>query len=656
MKSYCTAVTLAVLAAATNSLPAADSPAKSPVGRTVEDFTLADHRGKEHSLSDFAEHKLLVVAFLGAECPLAKLYGARLAELHGRYEGQGVGFVGVNANTQDSLTEIAAYARRHGIEFPILKDVGNHVADAMGAVRTPEVFVLDGERVVRYWGRIDDQYGIGVAHKESRHAWLADALDELLAGKAVSTPSVPSVGCHIGRIQQPEANAEVTWSNQISRIFQKRCVECHREGEIAPFALTEYEEVVGWADMIAEVVSEKRMPPWHADPKYPAHGRFANDRSLTEAEEDLIDRWVRAGAPEGDANQLPPPVVDEVAGWQLPREPDVVVSMDEPFDVPAEGEVRYIYQQVDPGFTEDKWVQAVEVVPGNRAVVHHVLVLVRPPKDKDVPAYARSEWLGGYVPGLRARPYPKGMAKLIPAGSTLIFQLHYTPNGSPAKDRSKVGLILADPAEIDHAVVTTKAANRGFEIPPGDANYNVEAKSGSLPVDVKLLAFMPHMHLRGKSFSYEAVFPGEKTEMLLDVPRYDFNWQTSYRLAEPITLPAGTRMHCVAHFDNSEDNLANPDPTRAVTWGDQTWEEMMIGYFDIAVPVRPQEVNAKPNEPAAGDRVEQLLRDLDADGSGTIERGEAPKRYKSVFDRLDRDGDDKLTREELRPLGSFLPR
>jgi hypothetical protein len=609
-----------------------------------------------------------VVAFLGTECPLAKLYGARLAELHGQYVKQGVGFVGINANTQDALTEVAAYARRHGIDFPILKDVGNRVADAMGAIRTPEVFVLDADCVVRYWGRIDDQYGIGVAHKAPQQSWLTAALDELLAGQKVSMPAVPSVGCHIGRIQEPKENAEVTWSNQISRIFQKRCVECHRDGEIAPFALTEYEEVVGWADMIFEVVSERRMPPWHADPEYPAHGRFANDRSLTKAEEELIYRWVRDGAPEGDPDQLPPPVEDRVAGWQLPREPDVVISMEKPFDVPAEGEVKYIYQQVDPGFTEDQWVQAVEVVPGNRAVVHHVLVLVRPPSGKDIPAYARSEWLGGYVPGLRARPYPKGMAKLIPAGSKLVFQLHYTPNGSPAQDRSQVGLILADPDEIEHAIVTTRAGNRHFEIPPGEANYRVEAKSGSLPVDVQLLSFMPHMHLRGKSFSFEAVYPGEKTEMLLDVPRYDFNWQTSYRLAEPLTLPAGTRMHCVAHFDNSEGNLANPDPQRAVTWGDQTWEEMMIGYFDIAVPIPPQKATkekatkekatkekaTKEQGTGAEDRVTQLLRELDADGSGSIERAEAPKRYERVFDRLDRDGDDKLSIEELRPLGSLL--
>ncbi|MGH7127342.1 MAG: redoxin domain-containing protein, partial [Planctomycetaceae bacterium] len=292
-----------------------------PVGRKVEDFTLDDYRGQSHSLTDYAESRLVVLTFLGTECPLAKLYSPRLAALAKEYESQGVTFLAVNANRQDSLTEIAAHARRHGIEFPVLKDLGNELADRLGAVRTPETFVLDPDRIIRYHGRIDDQYGVGHVRDEPTRKDLKLAVDQLLAAEPVEVPRTESVGCYIGRVREVDAESDVTYSNQIARILQRRCVECHREGEIAPFALTKYEEVAGWADTITEVVRNGRMPPWHASPE---HGRFANDRRLTDEEQELIFEWVAAGAPQGDPAELPEPRTF-VAGWQLPREPDAVV-------------------------------------------------------------------------------------------------------------------------------------------------------------------------------------------------------------------------------------------------------------------------------------------------------------------------------------------
>ncbi|WP_166826414.1 redoxin domain-containing protein [Thalassoroseus pseudoceratinae] len=628
-----------------------NSARQSRIGRQVEPWVLSDFRGKDHALKDFDE-KFLVVAFIGTECPLAKLYAPRLVELEKEYADRGVGFLAINPNTQDSLTEIAAHARKHQLSFPVLKDVGNRVADQMGAIRTPEVFVLDSDRRIRYVGRIDDQYDIGVAHEKPRHRFLANALDDLLADQEVATAEVETVGCFIGRIQSPKADAKVTWSNQISRIFQKRCVECHRKGEIAPFALTEYEEVVGWADMILEVVGDRRMPPWHANPKY---GHFLNDRSMTKTEEDLIFQWVQDGAPEGDPSQLPEPISDPVAGWQLPQKPDLVIPMDDkPFAVPASGEVKYKYFRVDPEFTEDKWIRMAEVVPGNRAVVHHVLVLVRPPREARSNPIAQSEWLVGYVPGLRAKPYPDGMAKLIPAGSEFIFQVHYTPNGSPQEDLSRVGLVFADPEDVTHAIVTTKAAYKNLDIPPHADNHRVEAKSKSVPIDVQLLGFMPHMHLRGKSFSYEAIYPDGQTEILLDVPEYDFNWQTAYRIEKPPTLPAGTKMHCVAHFDNSDKNLANPDPTKNVGWGDQTWEEMMIGYFDVAIAVDAKTLKVKSDAPKFGALLKELVRRIDSNENGVIDRSEVKKEHVLLFNRFDKNKDDKLSPDELLLLGRFL--
>lgn len=552
----------------------------SPRGKRISNFGLQDFRGKAWSLADFADNDTVVVAFLGTECPLVKLYSQRLATMADSYGDRGVAFIGINANQQDSLTEMAHFARTHDIRFPLLKDAGNKVADQFGAQRTPEVFVLDRQRRVRYHGRIDDQYTYGVQRPKVERQHLREALDALLAGKEVSTVSTEVVGCLIGKVREPDLDSDVTYANQISRILRKRCVECHRAGEIAPFALTDYEEVVGWAEMIAEVVEEQRMPPWHADPK---HGDFINDSRLTDEEKLLINDWVAAGAPLGNEDDLPEPI-EFFEGWRI-GEPDMIVEMSKrPFQVPAEGEVKYQYFTVDPGFKEDKWIKAAECRPGNRLVVHHIIVAAasRERLASRIHGELESDWLTATAPGARPLILPDGMAKRIPAGSELVFQMHYTPNGTAQQDLSSVGLIFADPKNVKREVATQKAATHRFRIPPGADNHRVEA-SYSFEKDTLLLALFPHMHLRGKSFNYTVTYPDKREEVLLNVPRYDFNWQNSYELREPKLIPAGTTLKCVAHFDNSPDNLANPDPTESVGWGDQTWEEMMIGYFDVAI-------------------------------------------------------------------------
>jgi peroxiredoxin/mono/diheme cytochrome c family protein len=625
------------------------------IGPRVADFRLQDYRGKEYALSDFENDKLLVVAFLGVDCPLARLYAGRLAKMAGEFADRGVRFLAIDSNAQDAVTEMAAYARVHGIEFPFLKDPGNRVADQFGVRRNPEVFLLDGERTIRYRGRVDDQYGIGYQRTAAGREDLRIAITELLAGRPVGQPETEAVGCLIGRVREPDPTAEVTYSNQVARLLNRRCVECHRAGEIAPFALTTYEEAAGWADMIQEVVDKGRMPPWHANPD---HGTFRDDRRLSDGERDLIRAWVAAGAPQGDPAELPP-APTFVAGWQLPREPDLVLAMrDEPFQVPAEGEVRYQYFAVESGFTEDKWITGAEIVPGNRAVVHHVLVLAAPPGEERLAGGGGAHgFLAAYVPGLRAEAYPAGMAKRIRAGSRLIFQVHYTPTGSPQQDLSRIGFWFADPESITHEVLTSSAVNNRISIPPAVDDHQEEAKSSRAPLDVQLLSLMPHMHVRGKSFRYEAVFPEGEREVLLDVPRYDFNWQTVYRLTEPLKLPAGTQVHCVAHYDNSAGNLNNPDPTQTVRWGDQTWEEMLIGYFDIALPIDAAARAAASGEDAeqlAGRWVERIIERLDKDGDGLVAREEVPPNQQRLFDRLDGDNSGDLTPEELRGLAKLL--
>ncbi len=557
-------------------------PADAGIGRQVDGFVLRDFRGAEHSYDALtADAKVAVVIFLGTDCPLAKLYAPRLARLADEYRNQGVAIIGIDSNRQDSNTEILHYSRVYQINFPILKDVGNTVADAFDAERTPEVFVLDRERVIRYRGGIDDQYGVGVLRDHVNRHHLKNVIDELLAEQPVSVPLTEAPGCLIGRVREINPDGDVTWSNQVSRIFQKHCQLCHRPGQIGPFPLLTYDDVLGWGDMIREVIDQRRMPPWHADPRY---GKFINDARMTEEDQELVYRWVADGQPEGDPSQLPLPR-KFVEGWQIPNPDQIVYMRDEPFVVPPDGIVEYQWFEVDPGFTEDKWIKAIECRPGNSAVVHHVTVYYKPPGflTWNLKLGERINMLGGFSPGKRPTDHPgwQGMARFLPAGTKLIFEMHYTPNGTLQTDRSSIALVFAEPEEVKKQLSVVVVANTEFEIPPQADAHRVEA-SYTFDEDSLLYAMSPHMHLRGSAFRFEAIYPGGDREILLDVPDFDFNWQTDYQFVDPKPMPKGTRMYCVAHFDNSEDNLANPDPTTSVRWGDQTWEEMMIGALAIA--------------------------------------------------------------------------
>lgn len=560
---------------------AGDADKVPAVGHTIAEFALKDLQGVSHSLSELQDAPLVAVVFMGVECPLAKLYAPRLSELAEEFRQRGVAFLAIDSNTQDSLAEMTHFARTYQLSIPFLKDPGSVVANQFCAERTPEVFLLDRQRVVRYRGRIDDQYGfqtgVGYQRPRAEKRDLAIAIDELLTGTPLSQSVTRAPGCLIGRARVANEQSEVTYSNQIARVFQARCVQCHREGEIAPFALSNYEEIVGWAPMIDEVVRENRMPPWHADEKF---GHFSNDSRLSQEEKQLIATWVANGAPQGDPSDLPAPR-QFTSGWQISTPDRIVAMADKPFTVPAEGKVEYQYFTVDPGFTEDVWVREAEARPGNNAVVHHIIVFIVPPGES---AKQMGEGMGGRdllvgtAPGNPPTRCPPGMAKRIRAGSKLLFQMHYTANGAEQKDLSSVGLVYADPATVTREVRTDLAIDGAFEVPPGADNYPVHAWR-RFSTDSLIVSFMPHMHLRGKAFRYELKYPDGKVETLLDIPRYDFNWQNTYVLSEPKFVPKGSKLHCIAHFDNSEDNLANPDPTKPVGWGEQTWEEMMIGWF-----------------------------------------------------------------------------
>lgn len=343
-------------------------------------------------------------------------------------------------------------------------------------------------------------------------------------------------------------------------------------------SLLTYKEARPWAASIREKVLDRSMPPWLADPHY---GKFANARELSSVEIQTIAGWASNGAPEGDPRDLPPAPTFPV-GWHIGK-PDAIISMNEDYSVPAAGVVAYQNFRVETKLDEDKWVSAAEIRPGNPSVVHHVIVYMREPGQpvqagKPVVSDGKDPLLVGFAPGEQPAIYPPGEAKLLKKGTTLIFQMHYTPNGKAGTDRTSIGLVFSKEPPA-HKVVTWRALNAQFVLPPGDANHEVTS-SWTAPEDIHINLFMPHMHLRGKDFKYTVVYPDGRSEVILNVPRFDFNWQLVYKLSEPLALPKGSKLECVAHFDNSANNKYNPDPAKEVKWGPQTWEEMMIGWFD----------------------------------------------------------------------------
>jgi hypothetical protein len=422
-----------------------------------------------------------------------------------------------------------------------------------------------------------------------------------------------------------ETTSGPTFSRDVAPILFKNCTSCHRPGEIAPMSLLTYKDARPWAKSIATRVSAGTMPPWHADP---STGEFVNDRRLSAADKDTILRWASAGAPEGDPGDLPaqPKYVE---GWTI-GQPDAILTMQEDYPVPATGTVAYQYFEVPTNFTEDKWIQAFEVRPGNREVVHHVIVYTRPPESAqpqrsrqsggrpaplftfadgmDIPAGQTGgpelpadqqkplgpndrpkpmlgPSIGAYVPGTASRVYRPDTAARLVAGSTLIFQMHYSTKGTATTDRTSIGFIFAKDRPKTE-LRSTALINGSLHIPAGVPDHRVDAEM-TINRDVTLWGMLPHTHVRGKRWSYSVVFPDGREERILSVPDYDFEWQTDYIFKTPLKLPKGTKLHATAWYDNSQGNKSNPDPTQEVWWGDQTWEEMMFTGLTYSVDATP---------------------------------------------------------------------
>jgi peroxiredoxin len=563
------------------------SVADDAVGRKITDFVLPDPQGKPVALSDFPDAKVRVVVFLGTECPIGNAYIPDLIDFQKRYRDQSVQVVGVNAMLSDTAESIQKHITEYKIDFPVLVDAGQTVADLFGVVRIPTVFVLDRRGHVHYVGRFDDRVGFGFQRDSARRSDVEEAVKEVLAGNKVSVAQTQVDGCKITRKPRLAKDHSPSFSKDVARILHTRCAGCHHADTAAPFSLLTFQDAKQRTEMIREVVADRRMPPWDADPRF---GKFENDLRLPQHELDTLLKWIDEGAEPGDDKDLPEPP-KFTPGWQI-GQPDIVFQMQEEFAVPATGTVQYKYFVVPTNLDHDIWVQAAEPRPGNRAVVHHIIVYMRKAgskKQTGLPA------IGGFAVGEEPVIMPRGTGIRIPKGYELVFQMHYTPNGKETTDRSEMGIVLC-PEPPEREVHGGAAMNLLFRIPPGAARHEVTS-STKVDKDMELLTLMPHMHVRGRDFKFTARYPDGRTEVLLNVPNYDFQWQHRYRLAEPKRIPAGTRIDCVAHFDNSTENPGNPDATKGVTWGDQTWEEMMIGFFTYVdpLPVKKPEAAAESN-------------------------------------------------------------
>ncbi len=630
------------------------------VGRLAPTIIGTTIDGRDWSLDSDGGHTIMVLAFTSSTCPVSRKYAPALARIESQWHERGVAFVFINSCEGENPTDIRKQIAEHAMNGAYVMDADHRIAAALNATTTAEVLVLDAARTIVYRGAIDDQYSLGQSLDAPRHTYLIDALDATLAHAQPLVRATSAPGCALEIPQTKAASsaspAAITWHNRISRIVQDNCMTCHRAGGVGPFPLETYDQVKSRSSMLARVVGAGVMPPWFAAPS-PAdqHSPWKNDRTLAEADKSDLLAWLKSAEKlQGDARDaaLPRAFPDT---WSI-GEPDAVLQIPKPIDVKAEGVMNYIHLRVDTNFDEDHWVQAIEVLPTARQVVHHVLVFVLPKSEtgdekiRDAIDESRG-FFAAYVPGNSAAIFPEGFAKFLPKDSTLIFQLHYTPNGEATTDQTRIAFKFAR-GRPEHVVRVAGIAQHRLRIPANDPNHQ-ELASLQVPFDVHVMSFMPHMHVRGKAFRYEAQLPDGETKTMLDVPRYDFNWQLRYELREPLTLPAGSTINVTAWYDNSRNNPANPDPDKLVRWGPQTTDEMMLGYVEYYSDAEDlqngfNQPGAPSRDLAAADRFDRLLKLLDKNNDQVITRDEVPDRFARQFKALDRNSDGQVTRDEMR--------
>ncbi|MFM7243532.1 MAG: alpha/beta hydrolase-fold protein [Planctomycetaceae bacterium] len=583
-------------------------PGDHGIGRRIGAVTFTDLKGVQHALAELADGRILVFAMTSTSCPLSRKILPRLEQLVAASDDR-VAWILVDPVATDKAADMQTAAARLAGRAIFVHDPRGALAAAVGAVTTTDVVVLAADRTIAYHGVIDDQDGFGYSLDAPRKHYLADALEAIRGGEAPPVAATEAPGCVLDRPADQASVSDVTYHGRISRIVARHCVECHRDGGAGPFPLDTYDDLVAHAPMVREVIGRGTMPPWFAAPA-PAdrdtgrvHTPWANDRSLAAADSRDLVAWIDGGRSAGDPADAPA-ATTYPTGWQIGT-PDAVFEFAEPVAVKATGVMPYQTVFVETHLPEDRWVRAIEVQPGDRSVVHHALIHVAGGGEdgsnpRDEAAEARGGFWGEYVPGQNTLVYPDGFAKRLPKGARLKFQMHYTPNGTSTTDRTRVGLIYAtEPPR--HEVRVAGIVNARISIPPGAADHREEA-SLRLPFDATILSFLPHLHVRGTACRYELIRSGGDRTTLLDIPRYDFNWQLLYRLHEPLELSAGDRLVFTAWYDNSPGNPANPDPSQTVRWGPQTFDEMHLGYVEYFVP------GVAPGEPPAALRRRRFAR------------------------------------------------
>jgi hypothetical protein len=556
-----------------------DPPFHQPVQALT---TLRDIRGALRPLESLAGHQAVVLAFVDSREPRSAAALQRVAELELFYRPRGVQFVAVYPDANESLDSIAAAAADLDLKFPVLLDCQHQLADALGITQTPTLCLLDGDLALQYRGRLSDSLGLQTPPATPREQ-LVEAIESQLMHREIRDPQTAVEGSEIARTRAPSDLPGVTYTKDVQPILQRKCQSCHRAGQTAPFELASYDDAVRWSEMIAEVVSQRRMPPWHADHR---HSTFRNDRSLTDAEANTLLAWSQGEHPRGNDADAPSPIT-WASDWSY-GPPDAVLELPEDQLVPATGQ--QIIRQIEiPAhvtetlFTQDRWLARAEVRPGAPAVVHHILVHfvlpgdLPPPRGRN-PNPAAVAW----TPGEPAYDFPPGSALKIPAGSRIVFEMHYTPNGKEARDRSQLGLTFA--RQPPQRELVMKSPARTSLVVPANAPHHTETIHWMLDRPTRLLGLMGHMHLRGKSYQVLARYPDRRSETLLSVPRYDFNWQTFYWFQTPPELPAGTQLEFISHWDNSRNNPANPNPNADVPAG-WTSESEMQACWSIFEPL-----------------------------------------------------------------------
>lgn len=562
-RALSTAVVLIISSAATAAEPSV------AMGAKIDDLRFKDIRYLARSFADLGNKKAYVFVFVDSACPLAQKYMPVLDRMEKTYRDRDIQFVAVNSGPNDSIAVMASQAVEFGVEFPFVKDIDCKVADALGVKHTPEVAVLDASRTLRYRGRIDDQYRPGGQRKEPTRRDLAEAIDAILANKSVEVSTTPVDGCLISRPSIAGGDKPITYAEHVAPIFTKHCQSCHRPNTAAPFALQNYEQAKAKGRTIAQVVEEGRMPPWFAAPR---DGDLITHKSLSATERDTIVRWSSTGMARGDDSKLPKPTEEKPAKWLI-GEPDLVVKT-QPFELPKEGDIPYRYVVMPHVFEQDTWVRAVQILPDVPKAVHHANLAFW----KVGEGFKESNFITGVVPGGEPMTVGDGVAFRIPKGSMLGLQIHYVPTGKPDKVSLSVGLKYAN-GKVDQALKHMLFVDTRYAIPPGASAHPVKVER-TLTCDALGIGLFTHMHVCGKAMSFIAHTPDGKTDRLLTVANYNFEWQIPYRW-EPgkKILPKGTKIECVALYDNSPFNPYNPDPKKLVKDGPQTYQEMMNGFM-----------------------------------------------------------------------------